>query len=201
MLEIGAAYGVATQVALKKGCYVIANDLDKRHLKILWQRTPARLKTHLKLLPGSFPNKIRMAPNSVGAVLACRVLHFLDGPTLEKGLKKIFGWLAPGGCFVMVAETPYLRNWLSFLPVYEKRCKKGSKWPGLIKQPWKYNKTTTQHDLPKLIHFMDVEVLKRALSKTGFEIKKLHYLSRKNFPKEIRLDGRESVGAVCIKPV
>lgn len=129
MLEIGAAYGVATLAALKKSCRVIANDMGKRHLQILWKRTPARFRSRLTLLPGRIPDGISLPANSIGAVLACRVLHFLDGPNLELAVRKIYKWLAPQSYFVMVAETPYLKNWLPFLPVYEKRCKRNDPWP------------------------------------------------------------------------
>lgn len=35
VLEIGAAYGIATTAALSKGASVIANDLDQQHLEYL----------------------------------------------------------------------------------------------------------------------------------------------------------------------
>src|SRR5690606_16142727 len=40
VLDIGAAYGIATLAALEKGACVVANDLDKRHLDILKSKVP-----------------------------------------------------------------------------------------------------------------------------------------------------------------
>lgn len=200
MLEIGAAYGVATITALKKGCQVIANDLDRRHLKILWNRTPKRLRSSLTLLPGHLPNDLSLPPNSVGSVLACRVLHFLDGPNLQRAVRRIFRWLKPGGSFVVVAETPYLKNWGPFLPIYQKRCARGHLWPGFIKEAPRYCTNRRVRDIPKQLHFMDLKVLRRVLTEAGFKIKEMSYIPRKDFPKDVQLDGRESVGAFAVKP-
>ena len=43
---------------------------------------------------------------------------------------------------------------------------------------------------------MDVPVLTRELSWVGFEIERAEYLNRTDFPQDLRLDGRESVGIV-----
>ncbi len=40
-LDVGAAYGVASLVALANGARMIANDIDGRHLRILLDRAPA----------------------------------------------------------------------------------------------------------------------------------------------------------------
>src|ERR1043166_6915185 len=104
-LEIGAAYGVATIEALKKGATVIANDLDERHLKILKERTPAKFRSRLKVQIGRFPNELRIEDNSLGGILISRVCHFLSAAEIESGFERMFQWLRSNGRVFVIAET------------------------------------------------------------------------------------------------
>ena len=54
--------------------------------------------------------------------------------------------------------------------------------------------------LPPKMHFLDPEVLTRVFAKAGFIVEKAHTFARPEFPKDIQLDGRESVGIVARKP-
>src|SRR5262245_32852905 len=81
VLDIGAAYGVASIAALNKGARVIANDLDPRHLEILRDNAPSAYARNLSLRPGAFPDELDFEEDSLGGILACRILHFFDGPT------------------------------------------------------------------------------------------------------------------------
>lgn len=151
-LDCGAAYGTATLRALRadaadtdagtaagtgaggggggeEGARVVANDLDERHLQILWEKADAAARRRLRLLPGRFPEAVHAALSGdaggedkeavsfpmptlggVGAVLVCRVLHFFDGDGVRDAIQRIAQWLAPGGKAFLVAETPYLKN-------------------------------------------------------------------------------------------
>src|SRR5262245_33374185 len=79
VLDIGAAYGIASIEALKTGARVIANDLDRRHLDILYDRAPKEYVRNLILKAGEFPNELNFSDYSLGGILACRILHFFDG--------------------------------------------------------------------------------------------------------------------------
>src|SRR3989338_9876850 len=131
-LDVGAAYGVASLNALSNGAKVIANDIDERHLEILRARALERLRERLTLMPGSFPDGITFAPETLGAVLVCRVMHFFDGPTIERAAVKIMSWLAPGGKVFVVGETPFIGTAKAFFPTYEARVKAGDLWPGIV---------------------------------------------------------------------
>jgi hypothetical protein len=50
------------------------------------------------------------------------------------------------------------------------------------------------------MHFLDPEVLARVFTAAGFIIEKAATFARPEFPKDIQLDGRESVGLIAIKP-
>lgn len=93
VLEIGAAYGAATLPALRNNARVIANDIDEKHLAILYSKVYKNDLNKLYLKPGCFPDQLDFPENSLNAVLICRVAHFLKGAEIEEGFKKIYKWL------------------------------------------------------------------------------------------------------------
>ena len=198
-LDIGAAYGIASLAALEKGATVIANDIEKAHLDILMEKAPDQLKGKLSLEPGSFPDHLTMRNESLGAVLVCRVMHFFDGETIEKSAKLLFQWIKKGGKAFVVAETPYLKNFQNFIPIYEKRKQDGVKWPGFIEDVMAIAPERGAF-LPPKMHLLDPDVLSRSFANAGFVIEEARMIPRKDFPEDLQLDGRESVGIVARKP-
>ena len=59
VVDIGAAYGIATLAALKAGkCQVVANDIEQGHLDHI-RKSAKKDKERLTLKRGSFPDKIQ----------------------------------------------------------------------------------------------------------------------------------------------
>jgi len=197
-LDIGAAYGVATLPALRGGASVIANDIDGRHLKILFGRVPQEHRARLELAPGEFPDGLDFPAGSLGAVLICRVLHFFDGPRIERAAAKVMGWLAPGGKVFAVAETPYIGTAKAYFPTYEAKLKAGHPWPGVVENVGVHDPKRAG-SLPSLFHLLDERILGRVFTAAGFGIERLELFARPDYPPDIRLDGRESVGLIAIK--
>lgn len=200
VLEIGTAYGVSTIPALEKGAYVIANDLDIRHLEILKQKVSSSLHKRLELKPGRFPEEISFDDNVFGAILACRVLHLITPAKLKSSVSLFYRWLQPGGKLFIIADTPYLRFIKDFIPIYEERLKRGLKWPGWIPN-LPFFLRGRHSDVPTWANFLDVPVLKRIFEQSKFIIEKIGYIARDDFPEDVRLDGRESVGIILFKPL
>lgn len=198
-LDVGAAYGVATLAALEAGGTVIANDLEPRHLEILASRVPDALRSRLTLKPGAFPADLALADGSLGCVLLARMLHFLDGPTLARGLDDVFRWLAPGGQVYGVAVTPWLQKLQPFRATYEARVEAGELWPGIVTDVPTYDPVGAA-SLPDLMHFLTPEVISRALTDAGFEVVEATYFSRADFVGGMKLDGRETLGFIARKP-
>src|SRR5688572_9836544 len=148
VLDIGAAFGVASIPALKTGAAVYANDIEVSHLKILYEQTPLHLRKNLKVISGHFPDELEFAAGSFAAVHASNLLNFLSGEKITKGLGKIFRWLTPGGKLFLISGTPYARNIKQFIPVYEQRKKRGLKWPGEVTNIWQYCNDATLRELP-----------------------------------------------------
>lgn len=197
VLDIGAAYGVATLAALENGAAVYCNDIEIKHLKIVEELAKQKGFKRLKLVPGSFPRELNFCENKFEAILIARVLHFFDPETLDLSLKLTYKWLKPNGKLFIVADTPYLRNIAKFIPIYERRLKSDEKWPGIMSNPKEY---VDNPNFPNFIHWLDIDILKRELLKHGFIIEKIGYINRLDYPPDRRLDGRESVGVIARKP-
>ncbi|MCH9756204.1 MAG: class I SAM-dependent methyltransferase [Gammaproteobacteria bacterium] len=205
VLEIGAAYGVATLSALNHGATVFCNDLEPAHLAVAAKEHIKLARGHLVPIPGAFPDEFVFEPKLFDAILIARVLHFFEGEDVVQSLKKARAWLKPGGRLFLVNETPFLSNWRNFLGEYEARKKRGDKWPGLINNPQEYEQGTLfLSSLPPLMHFFDKETLEQALLLAGFEKENIQveYINRAGqFPPKLLMSEKqqESVGCKAIK--
>jgi len=79
VFEGGAAYGVATHLALEKGAIVTANDSEQKHLDLLYERTPQEFVSALTLAPGKLPCDLNFPSRTFDVIYSSRMLHFLTG--------------------------------------------------------------------------------------------------------------------------
>ena len=214
VLEIGAGFGAASLRALAKGAVVYCNDIEPLNLAVIRNRyIEAECKSgclssvtgddkRLILLPGSLSNELDQLPkNFFDAILICRVLHFFSGHEIERILRLMGGLLKSGGRIFVVCETPFLKNWQTFLPEYNKRLIDGVEWPGEINNPAHYENSGRVAALPDFVHWISKEILERAFKKLEFlKIESLSYIDRKGqFPADLLLHGEESVGVVAVR--
>ena len=78
LLDIGAAYGIATYPALENGATVTACDMSDEHLTILTQGVPDSHQQKLTTIQGVFPNDFDFLANSFDGINMSMLLHFLD---------------------------------------------------------------------------------------------------------------------------
>ena len=75
----------------------------------------------------------------------------------------------------------------------------GDVFPGVIRDFGKQD-ARGGGNLPPLMHLFDKTVIRRELERVGFRVEELRYLDRRDdFPAFLHWDGRESVGACCLK--
>ncbi len=191
VLDIGAAFGVATLAALAQGASVMANDLDAAHLSELATAGPEGLT----LLPGRFPDELDILPGSLSAVHASNVLHFLTGDQMTLGAARIAEWLAPGGRLFVHAGTPYQQPFSRFIPEYEERCAAGWDWPGYVADTREISTHRKLGQIPRAIHLLDEQVLRRVFS--GLAIDQVWYYRRHDLPRSLHYDGREGVALLA----
>lgn len=200
VLDIGAAYGVATIPALERGARVVANDMDARHLDILKSKVPNSLLANLNLNIGKIPHDLDFSENSFGAILASRIFSFVDPNLLQQSFSLINKWLKPGGRFFYLGASPYMGTFRSFLPEYEVRKKTNVQWPGYIENIERHAPNHV-HQLPHFINLIDEDILRSLMANAGFQIVEMaHSPADEACPEEMRVDSRNFLGAIAIKP-
>ena len=196
VLEIGCGYGYAVHQVLKSGGCIVANDIEKKHLEILLKSTPKEQLEKLNLYLGKFPEEVVFDEKRFSAILASRVLHFLNGNTIEVCFDKIYKWLKPEGKFYFTAVSVYHETFQAgFAPIYKENKKKKIKWPGEIQNQHIFYPEYS-HDVPAFVHAFDVEVLAKILPQHGFEIEKIGLF---NYPEDTTAGDHGHIGFVARK--
>ena len=202
VVDIGAAYGVATLPALEAGARVIAVDISEQHLVALKQRA-ARYQSSLRIIPGRFPFLYDRCLEGIGAAYLSQVLPFLTPDQVMLGANRLYNWLVPGGKVFIVSFTPFLNHVHRFLDVYHERKAQGKRFAGYIDTLAQYCSDKTIGDqLPESILHVDEDDLRSAFSEAGFAIEHLSLFGdvHNDLPEGIRYDGRERVGMIASKP-
>lgn len=198
VLDIGAAYGVASIPALQAGAHVIANDIDVRHLKILKQNAPESSLKRLDLRVGRIPGEVSFPENSLGSVLASGVLHFLPGDEMVDAINQIYKWLKPGGKFFFASSTPYANLYHNFMPLYVERKKSGQRWPGAIENTGTYAPNIA-HEIPEFVNLIDLDIIESILLNSGFIIEKISFFNISKIANDINSEGNGVLGAIARK--
>ena len=195
-LDIGCAYGVATLAALAKGARIYACDIEPEHLRILEKRVPTDAAERFRCKPGAMP-EVDFEANGFGAILAARVLHFLDGEQIGATLRKMYAWLRPGGRLYVVVDTPYTGPWAIHAEAYEQKKAAGDPWPGFFADYVSLlpdGVDPTGH--PEFINPLDPDILERECRQAGFDVIATAFL-----PTGLKnATGREHAGIVASKP-
>lgn len=169
VLDGGAAYGLTSITALKKGAIVIANEIDQKHLdyiaKIPDLTDEQRTRLYIKF--GSLSN-IDFPKNSLGAIHISRVMHFFHPEEVEAFFKKAQEWLVSNGRIYLITMSQYhYANPEGYAKVYEENYKNGMEWPG-ERPEFKFKKDDGYY-----LQALDPRVIFRVATKYGFTIKKL----------------------------
>jgi SAM-dependent methyltransferase len=199
VLDVGAAFGAASREALRAGASVVANDLDAGHLEELRRRVNEEERARLRIRVGRFPREVHFEPESLGAVHAANVFHFLTGNQLQEGMRAIARWLRPGGKLFVQAATPYQAPFAAFVPEYEQRLRNGEKWPGWMAKVSAYSTHRQLSQMPRAIHLLDDRILHRVAEGAGLETERVWLFRRRDLPSGLHMDGRETVGLVARK--
>lgn len=206
VLEIGAAYGKILKEAVdKKVKFYAANDLDERHLLIAAKNIVDPKASLIEFCSGDFVDNCKYEDNKFDKILAARVFHFFNPEKLEKTALEIKKILKPHGRIYIVAITPYVRRYQSFIPIFEECLKKGDKYPGYVDSLYDYadKETTTQKDLDNIrkeeFMFLTPEVLSNIFKDLGFKIITSKMVPLQYASEAWQLDGRENVVFIAEK--
>lgn len=194
VLDMGCAYGVATQAALAQGATVHACDMEAGHLAVLEAETPAALRARLTTSVGTLP-AVGFGAGSFAAILCSRVLHFLRGEEIRASLARMHDWLQPGGRLFLVADTPYAGFWAGAAPDYERRKAAGEAWPGFIGDIGRFfpDASVIEGMLPYL-NPLDPDILARECGLAGLRVIDSGWTGRGGEPQ-----GRQHAGAIAVR--
>ena len=195
MLDIGCAYGIATQAALANGARVLACDMDEGHVQILIQETADENRDRLRTAVGVLPD-VDFPDESFGAILCSRVFHFMLSAEIRKSLAKMYRWLNPGGRIFLVADSPYTGFWYSMAPEYERRKANGDEWPGLIEDISPLFENGRFPDgMLSFMNPLDPDILSRESGRAGFVVETAAFVGRDG-----SREGRHHAGMIASKP-
>jgi SAM-dependent methyltransferase len=200
VLDIGAAFGIASLAALDAGAIVIANDVAPEHLAAIASKVKTEYACRLTLLPGRFPAQLKFPEASFSAVHASNVLHFLNGPELALGFSLIARWLTPGGKVFVQASTPWQQPFKDFVSEFQSRRDAGADWPGWIDNTAEYSRHRKLGQIPSKLHLLDDFTLRRCAESAGLEVEAVWIYRRRDLPASLFLDGRECAGLIARKP-
>lgn len=196
VMEIGPAYGWLTHQALKVGAKVVSVDICKEHLECLVKSAPSEFLDNLYIYHGAFSEEVFFEKNSFDSIMASRILHFLDGPALEKGLDKIYNWLIPGGKFIATNCSIFhscVKGKMS--KVFQERIDNKELWPGMAT----YNDFDSVHDeyAASFLNCFYKEQLEELLQRHGFTVETINYF---DYPSDPWPDeGKGHIGFVATK--
>jgi SAM-dependent methyltransferase len=175
---------------------VIAADLDGKHLAALMSRLPEVDKARLSTIEGDC-TALPFPSGHLNGILACRWVHFLDGPQLRAFFRTASEWLVPGGVICITTESPRLGTTKAeFLPMYEKKKSEGVEWPGIRMLP-----TNGQYNnCPAFLHLLDPDIMIREAKLAGWEIIACDYIPRPYYPPALVFDNKESSYLLARKP-
>lgn len=201
VLDIGCAYGVVPIQLAKNKVNVTACDAEPRHLEILAQSLTREDKPFVTLTQGILPDSLSFKDNSFQSILATSVFHFLSPDAITKSFHLIYQWLKPGGKFFMTLCSPYQKNLVPFIKIFNERKNQKCLWPGEIEDYSPYALPEYKDHVPSYFHVMDTATLQRVAEESHFIIETLSYFMQENTKDTaLYLDGRESVGIICRKP-
>ncbi len=200
VLELGAAYGFVTIAALEAGATVIANDIESRHLQILYQRTPKRYRDRLILLPGEFPQALNLAEQSIAGCYISRMLGYLEPSQLQVGMEKLYRCCKSQAKLFVISSSPFRALYRAIIPIYEQRIKENEQWPGYFTNLKTLVGAKLSSYVPEKLHFIDEKILAREVARVGFVVEKAELYTRQDLPRKLRYDGREGVAVVASKP-
>lgn len=217
VLEVGGAYGNVMLEALHQNSSTIyhLNDLDERHLGIAAFRLQEKIDQrkicmaglgNVQFIYGDITQPSWKVNQTYDAILMANVMRFLTPTQIDQAFSNLFTSLKSRGRIFIIAMTPYVKRYKSFVPEYERRLKDGISNPGFVKNIRQYaNEESSSQDQLNTIadgHFMflDEVTLSNLAKRAGFKVLECRFTPLSYKSESWQLDGRETVILIAEKP-
>lgn len=201
VLEIASGFGHISKAVLKRGAQnVYVNDLCPEHLESFRGEMSAHYESFFHLIPGEFPDVTApLAASQFHSIFSSRFFLFCSPEKLEAIRDEIYRLLKPGGQFILVTETAYLKKSKPVLiEEYEARKERGDQYPGYFPDVKTRFPGLVNYG-PDVLHCLEPETLALLFPESQFHIIMNQFINRFDYPDALRLDGRESVGLIAVK--
>jgi SAM-dependent methyltransferase len=217
VLEVGGAYGNVMLEALHRNSSTVyhLNDLDERHLGIAAFRLQEKIDQrkicmagleNVQFIYGDITQPSWNVKKPYDAILMANVMRFLTPTQIDQAFSNLFTSLKSGGRIFIIAMSPYVKRYKSFIPEYQRRLKAGLPNPGFVENIRQYaNEDSMSQDQLHTIangHFMflDDVTLSNLAQKAGFKVLECTFKSLSYKSDSWELDGRENVILIGEKP-
>ena len=195
VLEVGCAYGIKASQIVQTGVFLVANDIDSRHLKIMKDIFDQLAQTcpdfnNARYIAGNFAtlSEEQIGNKKYDAILCESVLHFMSPEELRKTLNIFNKSLNRDGKIYITIASPYIQP---FKETFEINKASGIEWPGIFKDP--------EGVSPIVYNIIDEDILVRELKDAGFKVSKSKYIQKPSLEKEYQNDGRDWLIAIAEK--
>jgi SAM-dependent methyltransferase len=165
VLEVGCAYGIKSSQIVQTGVFLVANDIDPRHLTMMKDifEGLSRNNPHFHNVEYLLGDIASLRQEEVGiekydAILCENVLHFMCPHELRDTLASLYGSLIPGGRIYIAVTSCFLEK---YRDIFEDNKAKGMEWPGIFEDP---------KGIRRPFHVFDEDTLNRELKRAGFTI-------------------------------
>jgi len=177
---------------------IFAVDMSKKHVRHIANNFPRDLVEPFQMrfpVAESPDARKHFAPDTIGAVYAGLVLHYLDGPELREGLGLLFKSLVPGGRLYASVNSP-LDSAVKSKEFFHRKDILKEEYPGWFKT---YDKTMLpefiRDQIPDYIHLFDVDTLTGYAKDAGFNVIECDY-----FPRGTGMMMKKLLGIIAEKP-
>lgn len=205
-LEIAAAYGNISLEVLKKGGKIIVNDIEPKHLDVLYSKTPDELKVNLKIISGSCLDDLDIDLESISSIYCSRLFHFFNSEEILKTLKKMNSYLEKKGKLFIVSDSIFHGYNKHHFQNYIRKKSLKEKDPGILR-PHEYifhadteMQEQMRSNMPNVFNLLDIDLMSSLLVEAGFLTEKAGYFTRRgHYPEESLWNGQEGLGIVAVK--
>ncbi len=127
-----------------------------------------------------------------------RVLHFFDGPQIERSAALLFAVLEDGGKVFATVDSSVFLDEPPLRREYEKRTQAGERWPGYFANVGEIHPHRGPM-MPDAVHCLSPDILSRSFSDAGFVIERADEFTRE-FSDGNAARSRSTVALIARKP-
>ena len=209
-LDAGCAFGYLTKrllLEIGSNLHVIANDIGGDMLdKLRDELMELKMSQRVQVCDGPYL-RLQIDAESLDAIFALRVVHFLTGDGIRESFERFYKWLRPSGILVISSATPmsyvFGNRGAQFIEMFKENEKIMREWPGECHNLHEFIECEQiARELPNEMTYSLLEQFLRESTRVGFHVYKCGYIDRDSFLNEAnKSTNRDSFCLVLVKDI